>query len=678
VDGECLPGQPLDCDDGLACTADWCNPALGCLNQVDCPEGQICDILGECCPNLECGMPGVECGDLQDGCGHTIDCGGCPDGQDCEGGSCVTPCDAEQVFAYGGHGEGTFVYGSYLLVATYSGGLHILDITVPEDPQVVSVLPLAGKSKAVVAAGDHAYVAASDAGLHVVDVANPAEPQLLGTADTPGAAWGVELSGDLAYVADMSGGVQVVNVANPSSPLVAGSYQTPGSAYRTDIYLDHLYVAGGSTGLIVLSLADPLNPGHVATYSTLDKVYDVEVKYSFAYLANGESGLRVLDVSTPSDPQFASVYSTGGLAWDVAIQQGHAVVSDGSEGLTIINVTNPYGLVWVQSAPEFSYARHVSFYPGYAFVACGYEGVRVAALPLPGGASLAAHYIMPREANDVYALGEYVYLGDINGFFVMEAGGAGGPQPVGHYDTAGEVEGVQVVGSYAYLGEEYAGALEIVDISVPAAPSLAGKATFGGGCRSMQVWDDYALCAVGTSGVRVFDVSDKSSPANIETQNTPGNAFDAQYHLGYVYVADKSTIQIMDASDPGKLQNLASVDMVDCRGLFVADDYLYAADTATANKGITVIDVNDPSTPAKVGQLKFGSNIRDLFIHDGVGFVAGGSSGFHILNLDYPASPKLVGSYPGEPNRVHYADGYAYLANGGNGLVLYQVLGCWL
>jgi hypothetical protein len=41
------------------------------------------------CVLASCGGPGQACGQVDDGCGGTIDCGGCPSGLRCEAGSCV-------------------------------------------------------------------------------------------------------------------------------------------------------------------------------------------------------------------------------------------------------------------------------------------------------------------------------------------------------------------------------------------------------------------------------------------------------------------------------------------------------------------------------------------------------------------------------------------------------------
>ncbi len=70
VDGRCLPGDQIDCDDADDCTDDSCDPATGCRNQriegccetdADCDDGDPCTVE-TCDPHLGCVVTGFLCG----------------------------------------------------------------------------------------------------------------------------------------------------------------------------------------------------------------------------------------------------------------------------------------------------------------------------------------------------------------------------------------------------------------------------------------------------------------------------------------------------------------------------------------------------------------------------------------------------------------------------------------
>jgi hypothetical protein len=97
--GTCIPGTPLDCDDGNLCTIDSCDPVTGCDNApVECPPGEFCDPAdGLCKVPAECTVD-EDCDD-EDICNgvETCDAGTCLPGTplDCDDGNLCTidSCD---------------------------------------------------------------------------------------------------------------------------------------------------------------------------------------------------------------------------------------------------------------------------------------------------------------------------------------------------------------------------------------------------------------------------------------------------------------------------------------------------------------------------------------------------------------------------------------------------------
>jgi subtilisin-like proprotein convertase family protein len=145
--GSCS-GSTIDCSDGNICTDDSCDPMVGCINtnnNASCEDGSYCNGLDSCsngtcslhsgnpCPgpdgdsncsescnesmnsctgddpagtscgsSMECDGSGLctcvpitectagsECGVEDDGCGGTINCGTCPEGESCNDHECI-------------------------------------------------------------------------------------------------------------------------------------------------------------------------------------------------------------------------------------------------------------------------------------------------------------------------------------------------------------------------------------------------------------------------------------------------------------------------------------------------------------------------------------------------------------------------------------------------------------
>jgi hypothetical protein len=96
MDTECLPGQPLACDDNNECTDDTCAPNIGCLfepNESQCNDANPCT-TGDHCNGGKCiPMVMLDCDDgnpctddsceADKGCVHSLNVSPCDDGNAC-------------------------------------------------------------------------------------------------------------------------------------------------------------------------------------------------------------------------------------------------------------------------------------------------------------------------------------------------------------------------------------------------------------------------------------------------------------------------------------------------------------------------------------------------------------------------------------------------------------------
>jgi hypothetical protein len=84
-----IPEPPVctpvaDCTGRCGTIPDGCGGTVTCGG---CPDGETCRVGGVCsdleCVPTTCEAQGAECGFKADGCGGVLDCGSCPDGQGC-------------------------------------------------------------------------------------------------------------------------------------------------------------------------------------------------------------------------------------------------------------------------------------------------------------------------------------------------------------------------------------------------------------------------------------------------------------------------------------------------------------------------------------------------------------------------------------------------------------------
>src|SRR5206468_2343189 len=99
LNGQCLGGPPISCDDGNPCTDDLCDAQLGCLhvnNHASCSDGNACTANDTCSGGTCVGGPPPNCDDgnpcTTDTCSPTLGCQNKPvtDGTTCNDGNACT------------------------------------------------------------------------------------------------------------------------------------------------------------------------------------------------------------------------------------------------------------------------------------------------------------------------------------------------------------------------------------------------------------------------------------------------------------------------------------------------------------------------------------------------------------------------------------------------------------
>ncbi|QLQ05478.1 MAG: hypothetical protein HZY76_04845 [Anaerolineae bacterium] len=116
--------------------------------------------------------------------------------------------------------------------------LVIFDVSNPAMPRLLGRSPiLPDLVSGVAVEGSVAYVAAgAEGGLQIIDVSDPGNPQILGSYNSAGQATSVAVSGGLVYLADGAfGGLQIIDVLIPQSPTIVGQIDTPGDCLAVQV-----------------------------------------------------------------------------------------------------------------------------------------------------------------------------------------------------------------------------------------------------------------------------------------------------------------------------------------------------------------------------------------------------------------------------------------------------------
>jgi hypothetical protein len=287
-----------------------------------------------------------------------------------------------------GYAEDIDVVGDIAVVAAGQGGLVVLDLSNPAQPEVAGsyATTFSGVSVSYAPTDSFAYIANGTAGTDVVDVSDPTDPTYMNSIsstrardvvavevtpgashyvfaadaesglriweffwddifqlwrdrgvdheNTPGSARGVARAGDLVLLAMEEIGLYVFTVTEGGDATLLGTVDTPGEAWAVTVAGDIAYVADWRQGLMVIDISDPANPAIVGSADVGGNAVDVFYRDDLVYVAAHAGGLRVFDVSDPTDPKPAGYVDTP-FANGVVVTDSYVYVADRDWGVVV-------------------------------------------------------------------------------------------------------------------------------------------------------------------------------------------------------------------------------------------------------------------------------------------------------------------------------------------------------
>jgi len=291
-------------------------------------------------------------------------------------------------------------------------------------------------------------------------------------------------------------------------------------------------------------------------------------------------------------------------------------------------------------------------------------------------------YVVEGEVADLTEEGWYAW----SGLEIIDISDPTAPKLAGSIATAGAAYDVHVSGDYAYVAESASydsswRGLEVIDIKRPASPLIVGSYKRSVNTHAVYVSGNYAYLTIAnyygsTSGLEIIDISEPTSPTLAGSIATQSSSYDVYVSGNYAYVAESfnlysewSGVQVIDISDPSSPVIVGSFDSsIRTYKLHLVGSYLYAI----SKNGLIMIDISDPTAPILSGYyVDFG--FTAVYVLNDYAYVAG--SEFKVLDVKKPSYPAVAGSIKTTDrlNGLYVSDDYAYLIDYQEGLHVIDV-----
>ncbi len=535
----------------------------------------------------------------------------------------------------------------YVYVTTRYGGINIFDYQQPDQlTRLGSAEPDNPGCGSIELVGKTAYIACNPGGLFIVDVTNPADPNIMSDGVVSGSYISIAVVGDHAYLADINGGgLTIALVSDPANPRQIGTFdvnQIPGDYTRMIAAVqgcgEILCLAVQNYGLALLNLADPARPVFLAG----DSPYftsGIVIQGDYAYLlADAEPGLMIYDISKPLQPLRVGLLPTsvGGLEFAVnelpergmyAAADGRLYIPDQKNGLTIVDVrdfANPR-LLGSYMTPVPDWLTDIRVSEGFAYVVSRFGGFRVVDV---------SEETDPRE----------VFYDDERKNLYLQV------------PTA-----LELVGSYALIADANypLHAYDIKDHTKAAQVSALFDEAASDGAHDMVIKDNYAYLS-GWGGKDAFYpgkgiwVVDISRPDELEVVNfvdLPNGRWSLAFNGSTLYALDGEmdpdqaepfSLRILDIGNGAKPIVVKSIpipelQMMSPSGLLVTGKDLYLS---TGMNGMKRYDITNPRDPVELAiDNSFFTYAFQLYAENPFLVV----NGNQLLDITQPDAPEFIG-----------------------------------
>ncbi len=394
------------------------------------------------------------------------------------------------------------VADGHAFVACNDAGVQVVDVSIPESPQIVRQYIELGSG--LVAFAGEVLASAGITGVVLLDVSDPSSPQYLGELNPGVLVSGIGCSGNLVCVIDLARTVFTVDVSTPFAPMTLGRMPIPFEPENSVIDGSHIYVADRGP-IEVLDISNPRSPEWIGAVTGLpfsDRVVGVP---GYALLAARSQGLKVVDCADPSSPILLDGLPARDRVNDVSVNGLFAYLADG--GLRVVDVSNPASPLELSFLAVIGKAEGVACSGDLAVLTQGTTGVELFDVTTPGA-----------------------------------------PIPGGSVDTPGNASGVEIVGDHAFIADG-AGGLQIVNLDDPDSPFIEGAVALPANAFSLALRDERAYVVTG-NGLAIVDVSDPSAPVVSNQMILLQRGMNVVIQGSKAYVAVNGGAHVLDLTNP--------------------------------------------------------------------------------------------------------------------------------
>lgn len=360
------------------------------------------------------------------------------------------------------------ISGNYAYIGTRETGIKVVDISDIANPFEVAQCRLAGNVQQVAIYDEYLFVPCDYEGMYIIDVSVPEDPEIV-YRYTPRRAFEVTFYDHYAFVTVVSDGFSILDITNPAEPELVTNVNPPnGMVKHLKLTETHAFVGKNISEMLIYNIEDIENPVQVGTAEHNNTIDDMElVQEDYLYAISEYGHLQIFNISDPENVEMAAVFVDYNYT-EMTQAFPYLFVRSGDTSQYVLDISDPLNPEEVTFLGNLPWHRVVIIDDQNAIACSGEDGIFT--LDYQNIAEIEELGVYDTEGR-VYGVclwDHYALLsGKDYGLMIVDVSEPSNPVEVGHYQSEGRIINVEVMDHYALLANQELG-LEIIDIIDPA------------------------------------------------------------------------------------------------------------------------------------------------------------------------------------------------------------------
>jgi len=541
-----------------------------------------------------------------------------------------------------------------------------LFMNVSNNEAVIGSLPLGGIYNESLLYGDFLYLARDEGGVQVLNIKNPQQPQLLNEYLIGRTIVDIHQNGNYLFLCCGRLGVAIMRISQ-NGLLDHVADIVLGTTARKSQFIDgFLYVAAGSGGLLIYDVRQPEQVELVKVVKPGLFISKMAVSGSYLYLVVAEKLIEIYQLAEPQLPLLVGSLKLSAKLSALATHRQQLYVAT-KNGVSLYRLASSGQPELLNQWAGFGSARKIFSGLERVYISDSFSGLRIVGPEVEASPDLINLDIDPRTLVET---ADYLFVaGSDKGLLIIDKDALLSRQVVKTINTPGSARDLFIKDHWMYVADGRAGVL-LQDLTAAEVNFTTISSRWG---ESFVVHRELLFVAEAKWGIEVFDIS---APGQTKSVATWPNlkamrlAVVANYLVTAKGAGGVELIDIADIQHPVVMDILSDVHALDV----ISDGHLIYI--PSKNKGLLVYEITDDFKFNRLSRLltPFPMNHFDLTVsvqvQNGIAYVANGRAGLLIVDISKPAKPIILSSIdiPGICKQVRVVNKKAFITSHRGGI----------